>query len=362
LLVAGSSGARGAAAGFGLGVTWWAYALKQCEALVLYLSLAVWPHPLVLDYGTGVVTAPSTVAPQLALLVLLVAVSATALWRRPALGFLGAWFFVVIAPSSSVVPLITQTVAEHRMYLPLASVAALAATGLVVIGGSRSLLLTSALAVAFGALTWIRNHDYRSELSIWEVTAIQQPDNPRVRMALGIALYRSGAISLGIEQLEAAIRLKPDFPEAHYNLGLALFRWGKTTEAITSYHTALQLRPNYADAHYNLGVALVQLGQVADAARHFEAAIHLRPLLGEAHSNLGVALARMNRPREAIPHLETAIRLDPRNAEAHNNLGATLRLLGNPEKARRHFETALRIQPDFALARENLLQLATPPR
>ena len=48
------SGARGASAGFGLGVTGWTYLLKQGEAVLLYLRLAVWPYPLVLDYGTAV--------------------------------------------------------------------------------------------------------------------------------------------------------------------------------------------------------------------------------------------------------------------------------------------------------------------
>jgi len=46
---------RAGTAGFGLGVEWWAYALTQCQAIVRYLSLAVWPQGLVFDYGAGVV-------------------------------------------------------------------------------------------------------------------------------------------------------------------------------------------------------------------------------------------------------------------------------------------------------------------
>ena len=45
--------------------------------------------------------------------------------RRPKWGFLGVWFFAILAPSSSVVPLAGQTEAEHRMYLPLAAVVTL---------------------------------------------------------------------------------------------------------------------------------------------------------------------------------------------------------------------------------------------
>src|ERR1035441_9461592 len=45
-------GSRGQAAGFGLRVTPWAYALTQCRAIVLYLKLVVWLHPLVFGYVT----------------------------------------------------------------------------------------------------------------------------------------------------------------------------------------------------------------------------------------------------------------------------------------------------------------------
>ena len=50
---------------------------------------------------------------------------ATVLRYWPAIGFAGAWFFVILAPTSSVVPLADQPMAEHRMYLSLAAVIAL---------------------------------------------------------------------------------------------------------------------------------------------------------------------------------------------------------------------------------------------
>ena len=62
-----------------------------------------------------------------------------ALWRRSALGFAGVAFFAILAPSSSVVPVATQTMAEHRMYLPLAVVLALGIPGLYALAGRRAL-------------------------------------------------------------------------------------------------------------------------------------------------------------------------------------------------------------------------------
>jgi len=52
----------------------------------------------------------------------IVAATLVALWRNSWSGFLGAWFFLILSPSSSFVPLPSEVLAERRMYLPLAAV------------------------------------------------------------------------------------------------------------------------------------------------------------------------------------------------------------------------------------------------
>ena len=56
----------------------------------------------------------------LAILVLL-SVTIWCLIRKPALGFCAAWFFIILAPTSSFIP-IRDPIFEHRMYLALAGV------------------------------------------------------------------------------------------------------------------------------------------------------------------------------------------------------------------------------------------------
>ena len=61
-------------AGYGLGIPWWAYALVECRAVVQYLWLALWPHPLVFDYGEFVaIRHMGEVAPYAVMLAVLVA-------------------------------------------------------------------------------------------------------------------------------------------------------------------------------------------------------------------------------------------------------------------------------------------------
>jgi hypothetical protein len=113
--------------GFALGVSPVAYALSECRAILIYLRLAVWPHPLVFDYGWDFVRGSQAAVLSVLGLGALIAGTLLALWRRPMLGFAGAWFLGILAPSSSVVLIIQQPIAENRMYLSLAAITTLAA-------------------------------------------------------------------------------------------------------------------------------------------------------------------------------------------------------------------------------------------
>ncbi len=141
-------------AGYGLGIPWWAYALIECRVVVRYLWLAIWPHLLVFDYGEFVATRHfAEVAPYALALVVLAASVLIELRRRPAIGLIGAWFFVILAPTSSVVPVEGQPMAEHRMYLPLVAVVTLTVIGIDKLWGRRSTAVFLAAAVGFGLLT-----------------------------------------------------------------------------------------------------------------------------------------------------------------------------------------------------------------
>ena len=66
-----------------------------------------------------------------------------ALWRHRPEGFAGAWFFLILAPTSSVVPVIQQPVAENRPYLPLAALVSLGVLALHARTGRRATLAGS---------------------------------------------------------------------------------------------------------------------------------------------------------------------------------------------------------------------------
>jgi tetratricopeptide (TPR) repeat protein len=355
-LVAGAGWDRNGTSGFDVGITPWAYWLTQFEAVTRYLWLSVWPHPLVFEYGTFWVHRPAEAALYALVVVMLLLAVLVALWRRPALGFLGAWFFVILAPTS-VMPGQIQMIVEHRMYLPLAAVTTLAAIGIHAALRRQSWVVFTALALGLGFLAARRNEDYRSELTIWSDTAARRPNNERALVSLGNAwLEMPGHLNDAIAQYEAALRLKPDLAEAHYTLGVA---WAHSPErlndAIAQYEEALRLKPDYAEAHNNLGNALNAEGRTREAIAQCKEALRLKPDLVEAHNNLGNALTAEGRTKEAIAEYEAALRLKPDLAEAHNNLGYALeKIPGQLNDAVAQYKEALRLKPDYAEAHNNL--------
>jgi tetratricopeptide (TPR) repeat protein len=347
--------------GFGDTVNWWNYALTSCRSVGLYLKLAIWPHPLVFDYGTNtiVVQHAAEIAPYALLLAVLLAGTAIALWRWPVVGFAGVWLFLILAPTSSVVPVILSPMAEHRMYLPLASVVAFVVLGLYRLMGRRSLILFAAIAVGLGWLSVRRNEDYRSEVAMLSDTAAKCPDNERVRYNYGLALsHIAGRERDAIAEYQAALRIDPDYVDAHNNLGNALSQIpGRLPDAMAEYQAALRINPNSAEAHNNLGNALSQIpGRLPDAMAEYQAALRINPDYADAHYDFGKALSQIpGRLPDAMAEYQAALRINPDYAAAHNNLGnALLQIPGRLPEAMAEYQAALRIDPDYADAHYNL--------
>jgi tetratricopeptide (TPR) repeat protein len=314
------TGSRNGTAGFGAGLRWSDYALTQIYAVGHYLQLALWPRPLIFDYGTAVVTQTSRVLPAALVLVFLAVGTLVALVRRPALGFLGAWFFAILAPTC-LVPVATQTMAEHRMYLPLAAVVVLAALGIGQLSARASRLIFMLLAVGLGALTLHRNETYLSEVALWSDNVAKLPDDARAHNNLGNALYLTGDVPGAGAQYAEALRLQPeDNPEAQYNLALCFLQEHRLPEAIAHASEAVRLAPGNANGRLTLGNALAESNRLPEAMAQYQAAVRINPDFPEAHNNLGKVWYLLGKKSEAIAEYEEALRINPNYADARASL------------------------------------------
>ena len=265
-----SAGGRGGTAGFGVGISWWAYLCTQFGAIVHYLRLCVWPHPLLLDYGTrhGAWRLGDPALCDRARVARgghgrgVVAMAESWFSGSVVLCDLGADFQCrsggdadgrgtshVSAPGGG-----ADGLGGWRMSCgPVASVPAEDfARGLRVVDIS----LVTCVAVALGIVTFQRNAVFRSGLSIWQDTVAQAPGNERAHNNLGVLLAGCGQTDEAITHYQKALGIKPDYGDAHNNLGVLWLAAGSSTKPLPISRRRLQssptaLRPTTTSARLN---------------------------------------------------------------------------------------------------------------
>ena len=392
--------------------TRWEYLRTQPAAILHYVRLTFWPSPLVLDHFWRPAEWPWGVAPRAAAVLVLLAATGVALWKAPRWGYLGAWFFVILAPTSSILAL-PDMIFEHRMYLPLMAIVAGVCAGAFLVGraalrrlvaepasrrpiGATVATLAAGLIVAALAyLTVMRNRDYATEATLWRDVVAKVPGNPRAWNNLGKALYfeyKAGlsASAVGgnapgtgqandrrkaLGKLDEALghyaraidemaKIQPPspgvgYPDPYYNYALACsdkaqFVGDPAAErsliegAVHWYTQALIIRPDMVPALNNLAGLYLRIGRTDDALALFRKAVALAPGDTNAAGNLGMLYMSAGRPDLALPHLTRIIGANPGAVRARQMLGVALVRLGRHREAVQQLQQVLAQEPGSA--------------
>jgi tetratricopeptide (TPR) repeat protein len=380
---------RWRSAGLSSGATPWTYLLHQAVMIVTYLRLSVWPQPLVLDYGPTLPIALRTALPPALVVLSLLAATAIGWWKRPAIAFLGIWFFVTLAPSSSVIPIATEVGAERRMYLPLAAIVVIAVVAAraalqrmpaeafvrPAIAGAAALAVVSTV---LGALAVRRNAEYHSPPGLWLGVVERRPtgrahhnlaialkddgrtdeaiahyrqaaaDEPAAHYALGFELASRGSHEEAVTHLREFIRRDPDdqlAPKAQFLLGQSLTRLNRKGEAAEAFRQVLQMRPRDADASVALADLLLIDDRYADAIPLYRNYLSAMPDDVGAHHNLGLSLLSTDQTEEAIQEFQRSVTLKPADPDLSLALGHALAAAGRLEQALTQFERGLKLAP-----------------
>lgn len=377
LAVLVTGGPRAHSAGFTFeGWPWWRYLMTQAEVVAHYLRLAFFPAPLVLDYEWPASTSLAQVFWPGALIVTLLLATVRGLVRRSPAAFAGAWFFLILAPTSSVLPIVTEVAAEHRMYLPLAGVIALAVLGFFEIGRRLSetgapksrgilaragLIASAVVVILFARMTRERNLDYHDYDRIWSDTIARRPLNARARNNYATALLAKGRFADAEPHLRAAVEQRPAYAEAQANLGVALSAQGRLDEGATHLERAIALRPGFAEAHRNLGETYALQHRMVEAVAQYTKTLESLPddvnLLNRAAWILATAFdPRARDGARAQAFAERAVEITRRqDPDSLDSLAASLAERGEFGRAAviaREALGAARSKGDFNLVRD----------
>ena len=291
-------------------VTPMAYALTQPGVLLHYVKLSLLPIGQCLDYDWPIAKGLGSSWPSLLTVGVFVAATVLAWRRRPALGFVGLWFFVILAPTSSFIP-IKDAAFEHRMYLPLVAIVTIvvllghALIRRVPLGGPSpgavwaryGSVFAAVVAVLLCGVSMARNTVYANRVTIWTDVVHKRPDNNRARSNLGLAYMEERKFAKAESVFREGIRRDPQHTNYYLNLSKVLSILGRYEDAQDALKEAARIEPERAETQYNLGVVLTRLsGQHADApqaleqleqaAEAFRAALRLKPQLDPARTNL----------------------------------------------------------------------------
>lgn len=292
------------------------YALTETGVLLYYLRLAVWPRGMAIDYQSW--PWAHTVAeamPELAIVVGLLAATAVLLVWRPAIGFVCAWFFLILIPTSSFMPIV-DAVFEHRMYLSLASVA----VGVVFLGdwllrvvrlGWLRPAALAAAAIALGTLTYMRNEEYRSRADVWTVAIERMPNSVRARGNLAQGLIVADRPEEVIPVLGPALELSPTDSTALQNLAAAYEQLGDFDAAVEYFRRLTVYYPSDWNYWRMYAADLLVLGRSEEAADAYARASELNHEAAEPHFGRAAALYALGRDDEAAAEARAASALAP---------------------------------------------------
>lgn len=278
--------------------------------------------------------------------------------RVPIVSFGIAFFFLSLAPESSIIP-IEDVIFEHRLYLP--SIGFFLAVGSAVLGyradslkPEKRAILHAVLAIwiaGLSLLTFSRNSAWQNEITLWQDAISKAPNKAMSHNNLGSGYANNGELEKAKKEFLIAIRLDPQFAPALSNLGAYYHKKRDLQAAIDCYLRAVKANPRYAKARLNLGRAYAESGEAQKALECFRRIIQNTPNSSEAYTELGNLFLVSNALDSAISTFQLALQLDPKSVLAIHNLGAAYQKRGMVKKAIRQFEKALILDPSRANSR-----------
>lgn len=340
-----TTGMHSGSTGPGEALGWPDYLTVQGWAIARYLKLAVWPSDLTFDYGpmawmlglwetyaAGIFTA---------------ALAAASLWlavRRPAAGYAPAAFFLILLPTSSIVPILDPVV-EHRMYLPLAALTVGVAVAIYEIfsrmRGWRARWLTASLAAfsiaaALGIAAWHRNALYLDPEALWADALAKSPNNSRAAFGVGAEREKKGDKTGAALWYAKALEINSRDADANYNYGGLFMASGNLEAAAAHFARTVEAKPRYNTARYNLALALIGLGRPLEAAERLREALVYQPGEPRILFELGRALYLGGQAEEGIGIMTSALR-EAAPARAFETLGDALAESGRTGEAATYY-------------------------
>ena len=301
------------------------YFFTQCRVLWIYLRMFVLPFGQNLDPDFPISRSLFDHGAIFGLLGLVALVAVAWIYRKryPLAAFGVFVFLLLIAPTSSFVP-IKDVLAERRVYLPFLGLELVCLEFLRRVTFSRIVWIGSVVLAVCVFLTYQRNQAWATPLALWQDTVNKSPTKYRPRFQLAFAQYQSSHCQSAAQSYEQASHLGPADDQLLIDWALALDCANRPAEAIAKLREALKFGET---AHIYSQIAMVSAkhGMIQDALQALAQAERVDPGYDMTYVYRGNIYEQAGDRVAAARQYQHALELKPGNQAARDALARVSR-------------------------------------
>ncbi len=349
----------------------WENLLTQTNVLIQYFKLLLFPWPgwLNIDHEFDVAKSVFEYPTFFSILALMGLIFFSILWlkKNRLFTFSILWFFIVLAPTSSLIP-IWDIMVEYRLYVPMFAYGLILSMMIGFIWRqvfsqylsykitSRALLGAMVfILLIYSTFTIQRNLVFKDGMSLWQDALKKSPNKIRPYLNVGAMYHRDNRNEEAIKVMKKALEKEPkDYYLVHFNIGVVFSEMGDYEKAMVHLQKALNGDPRNPKIHQEVATLYLRRGDLEKARMHFEEVLKTNPYLGPAHAGLGEIYARQGKLNDAIQLYQHALRLEPDLTNVHVRLGEAYAKVGKIQEALLEIEKAMKMNPNSQEAHASL--------
>ncbi len=247
--------------------------------------------------------------------------------RNPLFSFAVVWFFVSLIPVSNILPQPT-IIAERYLYIGSFGFVLALSYLILSLKTGFSFFVVVLLTVLYGQLTFIRNQDWKDDISLWNSVIRVYPGSVIAYNSLGRLYNSKKEFTKAISSYTKALDIRPNFYKSVFGLGYAYENLGNLEQAEKLYKQVLQINPNFLEGYSYLGSFYYNRSQFNQSKKILldtqdidlnKTGMSLRErkiVLSQADTILASIYIKEGRLEEAKSKLRAALSLDPENRKA----------------------------------------------
>ncbi len=343
-----------------------------------YITLLIFPHPLVFDYSYNQIPIVGPTNGWFLLSVLihsaLVAIMVWLFRSRHIISFSILFYLITFSIYSNLIITIGSSMGERFLYTSTLGLCLVIAYLFQQWGTknadqsdpkwfSKNIGASAVLLLILGAYsfkTTARNRVWKDNLTLYSNDVLLSPNSTRTQYYLGNLLVKPESwnnkdeegkrvtIEKALAYLRRSVEIYPEFSDAYLQMGVGYYQLKDYKNALGSYMKAYELNPGNPTTNNNIGTIYFETGEYNTSLKYFLDAVKYNPAYSEAYANAGSTYGVLQKFDDAINMFNQAVLYDPGYAQAYYFLGITYRNIGNETMAQKNLLKATELDPSYA--------------